>query len=188
MNPVPLLLLCLLPLAAPAQGRICTDLWVIRNTLFNRQGFCFASPLGEAVFDNSDCTTRAVPTLSPRDRATVAEVLAVEDEWDCALDTGTIDIAVLRRARALAPVLTMERLPVPTGYESGCMGYLGPPRAIRSAPGNEAPQVAEVVRGDDLLFTWGYVEDWAFLSFDDGRAGWLRLPERMDKECAALAG
>jgi len=55
------LALLLAALAAPAAAlEICDELWFTRNLIYDRAGYCFSSPLGRAVFDNSDCTGSAL--------------------------------------------------------------------------------------------------------------------------------
>ena len=49
-----LLSLCVTPAFALDH---CEEWWFTRNLVFDRAGYCFSSPLGQAVFDNSDCFT-----------------------------------------------------------------------------------------------------------------------------------
>jgi hypothetical protein len=42
----------------PALAESCYDLWYERNAIYDRNGFCFSSDLGQQTFDNSDCWTK----------------------------------------------------------------------------------------------------------------------------------
>ena len=64
----------------------CDDLWFTRNLIFDQVGYCFGSPLGQAVFDNADCTAKT-PQLSDQDRTRVDAIEAEEARWDCRVDT-----------------------------------------------------------------------------------------------------
>ncbi len=41
----------------PAMAASCYDLWYERNSIYNDNGYCFKTQLGQDEFDNSDCTT-----------------------------------------------------------------------------------------------------------------------------------
>lgn len=49
----------------------CHDLWFTRNAIIDRAGYCFGSPLGQAIFDNTGCIGKSV-NLPPQDARTVA--------------------------------------------------------------------------------------------------------------------
>ena len=55
--------LLLTPVTAVADA-LCDELWLTRNMVFDRAGYCFGSNLGEAIFDNSDCNSRGVPACA----------------------------------------------------------------------------------------------------------------------------
>jgi hypothetical protein len=42
----------------------CDDLWVARNEIFHRNGYCFRSQRGQEYFDNSGCTSQSQDILS----------------------------------------------------------------------------------------------------------------------------
>ena len=34
----------------------CENLWLVRNSIYDNQGYCFKTAKAKTVFDNSDCT------------------------------------------------------------------------------------------------------------------------------------
>ncbi len=58
----------------PALAESCYDLWYERNQIYDDNGFCFKTQLGQDTFDNSDCWT-SNPQLS---RAEVKRVAAIK--------------------------------------------------------------------------------------------------------------
>ena len=65
----------LLGLVWPVQAwalEICDDLWLTRNLIFDRAGYCFGSVLGKSVFDNEGCTP-GVPELAEADQGICLE-------------------------------------------------------------------------------------------------------------------
>lgn len=42
----------------------CDDLWVARNEIFHRNGYCFRSQRGQDYFDNTGCTSQSQDILS----------------------------------------------------------------------------------------------------------------------------
>ena len=167
-----------------AAEEICDALWFTRNLVFDRAGYCFSSPLGQAYF-SPECTTTE-PELDPDAAAVVAMVVELEAQWECSVDT--------RRAE-LSPfdtqVLTfIEDLPVPTGFESSCFGWKGGMLMLRAARRDDAQPTGFVRPGDDLLATYADIDGWSFYSMTpQGQGlGWVRSPEWSEATCTALAG
>lgn len=156
----------------PAAAASCDDLWYLRNLIADRAGYCFASALGQAVFDNSDCTTREL-RLSAEDMARMEAIRQVEEDFDCRVDTSA------RVLRDLTPMDwdLIEVIPVPTGYESGCIGYRLGPFALRSAPWPDAAVVGEVRKGVSIGFNYMHEGDWMFVLTDapSGYMGWAPM-------------
>jgi hypothetical protein len=155
----PALAALLLSLPAQADEIFCELPWFARNLIFDRAGYCFASPLGRATFDNADCTGTDI-ALSERDRAAVAHIEELERELGCAVDSSAPSLdfeAHFTRLRAL------DVIPAPVEDESGCIGYAGDPLPLRAAPDPEARIIGQIRPGDDLLFyflnegAWDYV-------------------------------
>lgn len=61
----------------------CDELWVARNEMFDRRGYCFTSGRGQTYFDNSDCTTSSSGILNKAEKANVATIKQVESEKGC---------------------------------------------------------------------------------------------------------
>ncbi|WP_176085788.1 caspase family protein [Martelella sp. HB161492] len=71
------------PAAAEDQ---CQSLWLARNTLFDKYGYCFTSARGKAAFSNADCiagVTAANAPLTVAERAEVARIAALEKSFGC---------------------------------------------------------------------------------------------------------
>lgn len=148
------------PAAASAADIFCEYPWFVRNLIFDRAGYCFSSPLGQALFDNADCTGTDI-TLSPRDAAAVAHIRELEAREMCQIDTSA---GRLDHQDAFQHLHRMTVLPIPVEHESGCSGYLGPERLVMPAPSPLASPVQGVLtQGTDILFghlaegTWEFV-------------------------------
>lgn len=61
----------------------CDQLWVARNEMFDRRGYCFSSGRGQTYFDNSDCTTSDTGILNKTEKANVATIKEVEAVQGC---------------------------------------------------------------------------------------------------------
>lgn len=176
MRPL-VLLLALLPTAALSNDS-CDDLWFTRNLIMDRAGYCFASPLGRALFDNADCTGTSV-RLDRQSQATVAAIRAVEADLRCKVDTRrrTIDLDDIWFRRR------MVDLPVSTAEASGCAGWTGGSAPLRAGRDPRSPVVGRVRNGDYLRF--GHVEaglqpvNYVLVYGRDWKpfraAGWLRV-------------
>lgn len=69
-------------LVPAATAASCWDLWYERNAIYNNNGYCFSTPLGQQTFDNSDCWTKT-PSLSPSEQRRVARIKAEEKRRGC---------------------------------------------------------------------------------------------------------
>lgn len=175
--------LILSPVTAMADD-LCDTLWFTRNLVFDRAGYCFASPLGQAYF-SAECTEGS-PELDARDAALVARLRAVEAEWDCDVDTSRTELSPFDTQ----VMMFMEDLPVPTGYESACLGWKGEMLMLRAAPSDAAQPTGFVRPGDDLIAEHQDLEGWSFYSMTpQGQGlGWVPTPEWSDATCTGLAG
>ena len=174
---------------AAAANPYCADLWFTRNALFDRAGYCFGSPLGQALFDNGDCRGKAV-TLSADAQAKVAEIRRLEDRIGCDVDTsgtrlGFADYAIRRQ---------MIDLPVLDELAAGCLGYRGAPIPLRAGHGAGAPVLGRIEPGDFVSFGhlpengWSYVTthgpNWQGLR----AGGWMPVGSIPEAGCEAWAG
>lgn len=162
--------------AAALDDYVCDDLWFTRNLIFDRAGYCFGSPLGQIVFNNADCTTNT-PKISANDQAIVSHIREIEAEWDCNLDTSrkSLQLQMLELRRSL------DDLPIATGYESGCVGWLGEPLALRSGSSDLAREIGQINRGNYIGWAHEDIGDWSFVTVTDRTGnllsmGWVSIP------------
>lgn len=64
-------------------GMTCEELWIARNEIFDRNGYCFRSERGQAYFDNSDCTSDSQDILSELEWRNVELIKQVEADKQC---------------------------------------------------------------------------------------------------------
>ncbi len=64
-------------------GLSCDQLWVARNEMFDRRGYCFTSGRGQSYFDNADCTTSDAGILNKTEKANVTTIKEVEAAQGC---------------------------------------------------------------------------------------------------------
>lgn len=67
---------------AIAAGASCNELWYERNSIFDRNGYCFKTDRGKNAFDNSDCFT-SNPSLTNAERNRVSEIKRLESQMGC---------------------------------------------------------------------------------------------------------
>lgn len=163
---------------------ICDELWFTRNLVFDHAGNCFQSPLGQAVFDNSDClVTGAEP--DPSEVEIVALVRIMEAQWECNVDTTRTSL----RIPNISQRMRMIDLPVAEGYESTCVGYRGPAIDLHTGRHASAPVSGVIRPGDNLIYTFIPMHGWTFFDLGrDGEMGWAAIPELSDLDCEGFAG
>jgi uncharacterized caspase-like protein len=61
----------------------CDQLWIARNEIFARNGYCFQSEKGQSYFGNLGCHTTSRDILSQIERANVAALKTWEDRKGC---------------------------------------------------------------------------------------------------------
>lgn len=61
----------------------CETLWIARNEIYDRNGYCFQTARGKVYFDNSDCRTSSQNILTPIERQNVAAIQAWERRQGC---------------------------------------------------------------------------------------------------------
>ncbi len=86
--------------AAPATAEVwqygepeCNELWFARNLIMDRAGYCFGSPLGQALFDNRDCRGSDV-SLSPAHKSQVRKIQSLEAQIRCKVNSGRVGLDV----------------------------------------------------------------------------------------------
>lgn len=164
----------------------CAAMWVTRNMVFDRAGYCFGSTLGQSVFSNAGCIGTDVD-LPSRARDFVAHTRSMEAVFDCKIDTGrsSLDLPLLNTW------LKLDDLPRQDEFGSGCIGWTGPRTPLRDGHWNESRVIGTLMQGDVvLLMHWPY-EDWNFVTVTRGgreaELGWTDAPFGPDT-CERLAG
>ncbi len=71
----------------------CDKLWIERNLIFNRYGFCFTSPLAVAIFDNGDCKP-GTPALTIADERRSKEIFRWETVDGCYVDVSRTSMTI----------------------------------------------------------------------------------------------
>lgn len=61
---------------------VCRSLWLQRNEIYNRNGYCFTTLAAQVLFDNSDCTSDGIE-LNNDDQQRVSELLSLESQNEC---------------------------------------------------------------------------------------------------------
>lgn len=187
------LVLCAVPVLSVAQtDGWCEELWLSRNTVMDRAGQCFETPLGRAVFDNSDCTGPAVRLL-PLDADIVRRLVEMEAGADCAIDTSVprLSPVVLPIQRRLGDLWTV---PVRADSEHGCAGYMGPDRALHAGISEATTVIGHLEPGQSFSFVHQPMPpDWDYIIVSDEHGvfvthGWLRGIEMTDDTCRFMAG
>lgn len=175
-------LLAMLPSLAQADA-FCDELWFTRNLIFDREGYCFGSALGQAVFDNADCTTSS-PSLSANNAATVSHIKDSERWAECKTDTSrtTLDFPLAGWMRQL------EDIPVRADGESGCIGHLGRPIPLYAGRVSDAAPILTLKHGDTIIWAHEDFGDWSYLTRPDGRGGWTFKTLIDTDMCESLAG
>lgn len=80
-------LMVLLAVSAPvrAQGDICHDLWVERNSIYKANGYCFKTGRAVAYFGNEGCMydyESQIP-MSRGERVRVRQIQSLERQYGC---------------------------------------------------------------------------------------------------------
>jgi len=185
-------LLALTGSAASAQvvDEYCNDYWFVRNQVINAAGYCFGSPLGQAIFDNSDCTPGPV-TLSPEHQALVDRIAGIERAGGCKVDTSATSLPIpLLHLRLQLEDFAMRD--PDSGF--GCFGYTGPGFMLWAGHRESGVPISEVTPGDDLIYLYWAPEappGWTYLDVKrDGEPvglGWTNVSVS-DEDCTQVAG
>lgn len=183
------ILLCLLaaPAAPAAANDFCDENWFTRNLLFDRAGHCFGSPLGQAVFDNSDCIAADV-TLSAEAQAVVDAIKRREARVGCDVDTSRIaldldDIEIRRK-------LTV--LPIIDEFAMGCIGWREAQTPLHAGPDAGSMVIGRIEPGDSVNVFHVEREGWTYVTARDAEwrlksGGWLGM-ELGEQSCEQWAG
>lgn len=63
----------------------CQNLWYVRNSIYDDNGYCFRTQAAKAEFDNSDCYVRDAGKLrfNRHEQANIDRIVRVEREKGC---------------------------------------------------------------------------------------------------------
>ena len=63
----------------------CDSLWLVRNTIYDENGFCFKSAAAQGQFNNAGCyvNNAANVKLNNHERANISRIRQVEKEKGC---------------------------------------------------------------------------------------------------------
>jgi hypothetical protein len=177
-----LLSLCVTPAFALDH---CEEWWFTRNLVFDRAGYCFSSPLGQAVFDNSDCFTD-VAEADPADQIIVTETKRLEETLGCNIDTSRTRLGI----EHIAARMQMVDIPIADEYESACFGWRGKDLVLHSARDAAAPVTGHIRTGEDVIFLFTGVDGWSFMLSPRGDAdmGWMKGFTWAEDSCESNAG
>ncbi len=190
----------LLPVSAMSQAfptlgnsrTSCESLWVERNQILNVGGQCFETALGQAVFDNSDCTPGA-PSLPEVAVDRISRIERAEQGRLCAVDTGQNRITVngrygllrfgeggLSLGRWRAALRNLDVFPRPARTRSCTVRGLseGGFLALRSGPDTRYPQIGELLNGERVSSTTACMGRWCFGVVQNSAAprnGWFHV-------------
>ena len=180
-----LVLMFLLPATSLKAASLCDELWLTRNAIYDRAGFCFSSELGKAIFNNDDC----VPQIGNFDAKTQALIDQVHEEelrHQCNVNTSRHQLDFRDWERRLQ----FEDLPVPDGLESSCLNYLGPAFPLFRARNVTSAISGKILTSDNIAYNYNGVAEWMFLTVYDDEdqirtEGWHPGPEPV---CEYYAG
>ncbi len=193
----------LLPVSAMAEAfptlgnsrTSCESLWVERNQILNVAGQCFKTALGQAVFDNSDCTPGA-PALPEPAADRISRIERAEQGRLCAVDTGQNRITVNGRYGPLRfgeggitlgrwqdALRRLDVFPRPARSRSCTVSGLsaGGFLALRSGPDTRYPQIGELLNGERVTSTSACMGRWCFAGTvqngnrNEQRNGWFHV-------------
>ena len=67
------------------RGLSCENLWVVRNTIYQENGYCFKTQRAIDYFGNEQCTTTNMSAvrLSQIEQFNIGQIVAVERQMGC---------------------------------------------------------------------------------------------------------
>lgn len=181
------------PVSAQQDTPFCQEIWLSRNTIMDRAGQCFASPLGRAVFDNSDCVESDI-RLNPLDAEIVRVAQEIEAWAGCAVDTDATRLMV-EVLPFRARLMELFTVPVRIDSEHGCTGYHGPPITLHTGISTNMTVLGTVGPGQGFSLAHMQVRGgWEYLEVYDADGallthGWTQdMPYDFGNYCTFSAG
>ncbi|MFN6979096.1 MAG: DUF4453 domain-containing protein [Gemmobacter sp.] len=168
----------------------CDALWVHRNMLFHRAGYCFASQLGQSLFGNAGCMTADAGALQVN-RAEVARLREYEGWIGCRTSTSRNPTAAMRSLKARLDRLIDIPEPIEGGF--ACWGYTGPAFALHAGTGAGTPVIGRMDPGLSAITEYWPKNGWTYIVVSTGPGGsvvaegWTTA-QISDRQCRAVAG
>ena len=190
---MPGLLFALLSTPVPADvweygDAACNELWFMRNLIMDRAGYCFGTPLGQALYDNGDCRGKQV-TLGQDESRQVQRIQQLEQEIGCAVDTGSgrLDLPNMAALRRL------KDIPLPDNGGSACIGWIGEAVPLYDGHTAGAMMIGQIRPGDTVYYSYVGEGDWTVVTVASGGSGgpellgWTHV-DAAHGSCAQQAG
>jgi hypothetical protein len=153
-------------LQEPELARLtCEQLWLARNEMFARNGYCFGTSAAQQVFGTRGCTTSRQDILSAVEIQNMRLIKAVEDRKAC----GAITTAAF--APAGRSVSQPQQAGGPWHYVTGLDPKGDNFLALKVAPDVRAERIAKM-GPDTPLKILNAQGDWRQVQLKDGRTGW----------------
>ncbi len=63
----------------------CQNLWYVRNSIYDRRGYCFKTQDGKDAFDNSGCTVKNAASINfnKHERTNISRISDIEKQRGC---------------------------------------------------------------------------------------------------------
>lgn len=142
----------------------CEQLWLARNEMFARNGYCFGTSAAQQVFGTRGCTTSRQDILSAVEIQNMRLIKAVEDRKAC----GAITTAAFAPGRSVSqPQPSSGSWHYVTGLDPKGDNFL----ALKVAPDVRSERIAKM-GPDTPLKILSARGDWRQVQLKDGRTGW----------------
>ncbi|PCH96947.1 MAG: hypothetical protein COB84_04235 [Rhodobacteraceae bacterium] len=163
----------------------CDDLWLSRNIIYDRHGYCFQSALGRAIFDNKACH-KTPAELDKANAEKIAKIKAWEDELLCKMDTNRTRLDV--DAVHLRFLLTEQ--PLANNSETQCVRYRGAVSIVLYAgPSTDTAPLGTIEIGDTVQWAHETQNGWEYVTIMQNdqttKIGWTNANIQ---DCEGLAG
>lgn len=142
----------------------CEQLWLARNEMFARNGYCFGTSAAQQVFGTRGCTTSRQDILSPIEIQNMRLIKAVEDRKACSAVTTA---AFAPAGRSVSQSQAGGSWHYVTGLDSKGDNFL----ALKVAPNVRSERIAKM-GPDTPLKILNAQGDWRQVQLKDGRTGW----------------
>jgi hypothetical protein len=91
-------------------GDKCRELWNQRNSIYDKEGYCFKSRSGKIKFDNSDCNTSEL-VLNDNLKAKISSIQKLEKQYSCKVEPTIQSIDPYFEAEDYVSILRNQKFP-----------------------------------------------------------------------------